>query len=94
MMRFNSVSAVESCQLRSRSDDPEAIGRLFRQEIRVSVETARIVAGLPAGMGAGLDGASGRSSGGGCSTMGCVLGGGRRSEAKGAEIDPEDHFRP
>src|SRR5215212_4431492 len=36
----------------NRKDDPEYIVRLVGQVVRVSVETARIVAGLPAGFAA------------------------------------------
>jgi predicted helicase len=43
----------------NRPDDPEAIVRLVGQVVRVSVETAAIVAGLPKGIGAGLGGEGG-----------------------------------
>ena len=36
----------------NRADDPEYIIRLVRQVVRVSIETVKIVAGLPAGYGA------------------------------------------
>ena len=40
----------------NRLDDPEYIVRLVGQVVRVSVETVRIVEGLPTGLGVGLDG--------------------------------------
>ena len=40
----------------NRLDDSESIVRLVGQVVRVSVETVRIVEGLPTGLGVGLDG--------------------------------------
>ena len=42
----------------NRADDPEYIVRLVGQVVRVSVETVKIVEGLPKGIGVGMAGAS------------------------------------
>ncbi len=41
----------------NRLDDPEYIVRLVGQVVRVSMETVKIVDGLPKGLGVGLTGA-------------------------------------